>query len=65
MGVHKQVVAVHLQQNRHVDPARHNLFQELSQALTGALQDLLQHYARRGTPLDTRDRLYFSILGFH
>ena len=38
MDVHEQLVPVHLHQNGHADPARHNLFQELSWALTGAVQ---------------------------
>ena len=61
MGVHEQVVPVHLQHNGHAAPVRHNLFHELSRALIGAVHDLLRRYACRGTPLDPRDRLFFSM----
>ena len=61
LGVHKQVVSVHLTQNRRADPAQHNLAEELSQTLVDAVQDLLRRYDRQGNPLEPRDRLYFSI----
>ena len=61
MGVHEQVVPVHLTQNQRADPADHVLAEELSQSLMNSVQELLRRYDRRGNPLEGRDRLYFSI----
>ena len=61
LGVHEQVVPVHLQQNRVSDPANHNLVQELGDALLHAVQSLLQRYESQGNPLHAQDRLYFTI----
>ena len=61
LGVHEQVVPVHLQQNRVADPTNHNLVQELGDALLNAVHSLLQRYESQGHPLHAQDRLYFSI----
>ena len=61
MGVHEQVVPVHLTQNRRADHAEHVLAEELSQFLMNSVQELLRRYDRQGAPLEGRDRLYLSI----
>ena len=57
LGVDEQVARIHLRRNDVPDDQRYNMVDQLSLALTRAIQHLLRRYP----DLEDRDRLYFSI----